>query len=89
MSNKTNIEPAFKEAIINGVVIGALVAGVMIFSNNFSDVVVARTTAAAVLLRFATYMIENSEKIDAGPTAEYIGITPPKKKEVVKLGKVI
>jgi len=88
---KSDLQGAMQEALINGVVIGALVAGSMILSNNFSNIVVIRTTVAAMMLRFATYMITNSEKVEAGPISNYFGLTPqPKKKHwSTNLGKVI
>jgi len=64
---------AAKEAIVNGVVIGALVAGAMILSNQVNNIVILRTTMGAMLLRFAFYMIENVENVDAGVVADYLG----------------
>lgn len=86
---KSNLERAMFEAVVNGIVIGSLVAGVMIFSGNFSDIVVVRTTGAAMLLRFATYMIENARDVDAGNIGEYLGVGPSKRKKQFSLGKVI
>lgn len=77
------------EAVINGIVIGSLVAGVMIFSGNFSDTVVIRTTGAAALFRFATYMIENAQQVDAGNLGDYLGVKPSKRSKQFSLGKVI
>lgn len=90
MSDKnTAIERALFEAFVNGIVIGALVAGVMIVSNNFSDVVVLRTTIGAMLLRFSFYMIENAQGVDAGTVGDYLGVTPSNNKHKFRLGKVI
>lgn len=68
------LRKAMIEAIVNGLAIGAVVAGVMIFSNQVSNIVIARTTGAAMLLRFGFYLIENIEQVDAGLAGEYLGL---------------
>ena len=87
-----SLEKAFLEASINGFVIGSLVAAVMIFSNQVSDVVILRTTVAASLFRFAMYMIENVDEVSAGHIGQILDVPPKKTKGIIRnlqFGKVI
>lgn len=65
---------AATDAVMNGIVVGALVAGVMILSNKYSALVIARVTLALTLVRFSFYMIENSEDVNAGMVGKYLGL---------------
>ena len=69
-----NMRKAVAEATINGVVIGALVAGVMIFSDQVSNTVILRTTASAMLMRFSFYMLENVDEVSLGQIGEHMGL---------------
>lgn len=82
------MKKAATEAIINGVVIGALVAGVMLFSGQVSNTVILRTTGAAMLMRFAFYMIENVEEVSAGAMGDYLGLKDTQKGSAVTLKSV-
>jgi len=92
------LEKAIIEAIVNGLAIGAVIAGVMIFSNQVSNVIIVRTTGAAMLLRFGFYLIENLDEVDAGLVGEYFGLPEKTRKGTadllsfikgVHIGKVI
>jgi len=75
------MKKALAEAIVNGIVIGALVAGVGLFSGSVSNTVVIRTTLAAMLMRFSFYMLENVDQVDLGRMGEYLGLPGSRKGE--------
>lgn len=74
-----DMKKAILEAIVNGIVIGALVAGVSLFSGQMSDIVIIRTSVAAMLMRFSFYMIENVEEVELGALGKYIGLEKKRK----------
>jgi len=72
-----SIKEGLIDATVNGIVIGALVAGVMLLSNAGEPKVILRTTGAAMLIRFAFYMLENSDEVSLGRTGEILGLPSP------------
>jgi len=69
-----DMRKAIAEATINGVVIGALVAGVMIFSDQVSNTIILRTTVSAMLMRFSFYMLENVDEVNVGKLGKAFGL---------------